>query len=238
MIACVSPSDRDFMETLSTLKYANRARNIKNKVTINQDKSSRTIASLRREIQQLQLELMEYRQGMFDKNVYLNAAYNNIVIFDLLFSLGKRVVGEDGINDAWHENQMLSSELQSLRTRVKALSETVEALTAKNVLLLAEKAAGHWVAATSGGDEQVTSLVQGYVQEIEELRARLLEAEAMYQQLKRRQMQVVTSYVTSFYIEKLDRFNDIGNIETKYHYRLARRIPTATARSIPILRPY
>ncbi|XP_018374137.1 PREDICTED: kinesin-like protein KIF21A isoform X3 [Trachymyrmex cornetzi] len=165
MIACVSPSDRDFMETLSTLKYANRARNIKNKVTINQDKSSRTIASLRREIQQLQLELMEYRQG-------------------------KRIVGEDGVNDAWHENQMLSSELQSLRTRVKALSETVEALTAKNALLLAEKAAGHWVAISGKGDDQVTSLIQGYVQEIEELRARLLEAEAMYQQLKKRQMQV------------------------------------------------
>ena len=65
MIACVSPSDRDFMETLSTLKYANRARNIKNKVTINQDKSSRTIASLRREIQQLQMELLEYRQGAY-----------------------------------------------------------------------------------------------------------------------------------------------------------------------------
>lgn len=71
MIACVSPSDRDFMETLSTLKYANRARNIKNKVTINQDKSSRTIASLRREIQQLQLELMEYRQGKCVK-YYMN----------------------------------------------------------------------------------------------------------------------------------------------------------------------
>jgi len=38
MIACVSPSDRDFMETLNTLKYANRARNIKNKVTANQVK--------------------------------------------------------------------------------------------------------------------------------------------------------------------------------------------------------
>ncbi|XP_014212531.1 kinesin-like protein KIF21A isoform X2 [Copidosoma floridanum] len=164
MIACVSPSDRDFMETLSTLKYANRARNIKNKVTINQDKSSRTIASLRREIQQLQIELLEYRQG-------------------------KRVVGEDGMNDAWHENQMLSHELQSLRTRVKALSETVDALTAKNSLLLAEKAAGQWLssgAAAAGGD--VTGLVQGYLQEIEELRARLLEAEALYQQLKKRQM--------------------------------------------------
>lgn len=66
MIACVSPSDRDFMETLSTLKYANRARNIKNKVTINQDTSSRTITSLRREIQDLRLELMEYQQGKAD----------------------------------------------------------------------------------------------------------------------------------------------------------------------------
>lgn len=62
MIACVSPSDRDFMETLNTLKYANRARNIQNKVTINQDKSSRTISLLRQEIQQLQLELLEYKQ--------------------------------------------------------------------------------------------------------------------------------------------------------------------------------
>ncbi|XP_044588252.1 kinesin-like protein KIF21A isoform X6 [Cotesia glomerata] len=159
MIACISPSDRDFMETLSTLKYANRARNIKNKVTINQDKSSRTIASLRREIQQLQLELLEFRQG-------------------------KRVAGEDGVNDAWHETQMLNSEMQSLRTRVKALSETVEALTAKNALLLAEKAAGQWV---SSGNEDASQLVLGYVQEIEELRARLLEAEAMYQQLKKRQ---------------------------------------------------
>lgn len=110
---------------------------------------------------------------------------------------GKRVVGEEGVNDAWHENQMLNSELQSLRTRVKALSETVDALTAKNSLLLAEKAAGQWIAsgaaAAAGGD--VTGLVQGYLQEIEELRARLLEAEALYQQLKKRQMHVSVGQV-------------------------------------------
>lgn len=215
MIACVSPSDRDFMETLSTLKYANRARNIKNKVTINQDKSSRTIASLRREIQQLQLELMEYRQGTFDKKLlYYVIRTLCIIIIPFFVFLGKRVVGEDGVNDAWHENQMLNSELQSLRTRVKALSETIEALTAKNVLLLAEKATGQWVAATSGGDEQVTSLVQGYVQEIEELRARLLEAEAMYQQLKKRQMQV---YLYTLYYNKiLKDVIDQTDILTKY----------------------
>lgn len=65
MIACISPSDRDFMETLNTLKYANRARNIQNKVTINQDKSSRTIHLLRQEIQQLQLEILEYKQVLY-----------------------------------------------------------------------------------------------------------------------------------------------------------------------------
>lgn len=65
MIACVSPSDRDFMETLNTLKYANRARNIQNKVVVNQDKSSRTIQFLRQEIQELQLEIMEYKQVLY-----------------------------------------------------------------------------------------------------------------------------------------------------------------------------
>lgn len=61
MIACTSPSDRDFMETLNTLKYANRARNIKNKVVVNQDKASQQISALRTEIARLQMELMEYR---------------------------------------------------------------------------------------------------------------------------------------------------------------------------------
>lgn len=61
MIACISPSDQDFMETLNTLKYANRARNIKNRVVVNQDKASQQISALRTEIARLQMELMEYR---------------------------------------------------------------------------------------------------------------------------------------------------------------------------------
>ena len=47
MIACVSPSDVDFVETLNTLQYVDRAKNIKNKVVINEDKSSKQIAELR-----------------------------------------------------------------------------------------------------------------------------------------------------------------------------------------------
>lgn len=37
MIAAISPADVNHDETLSTLKYANRAKMIKNKATVNQD---------------------------------------------------------------------------------------------------------------------------------------------------------------------------------------------------------
>lgn len=43
------------------MKYANRARNIKNKVMVNQDKASQQISALRTEIARLQMELMEYK---------------------------------------------------------------------------------------------------------------------------------------------------------------------------------
>lgn len=65
MIACVSPSDRDFVETLSTLKYANRAKNIRNKVTANKDKSSQTISALIKQVENLKIELMEFKQVYF-----------------------------------------------------------------------------------------------------------------------------------------------------------------------------
>ncbi|EGF83831.1 hypothetical protein BATDEDRAFT_8409, partial [Batrachochytrium dendrobatidis JAM81] len=37
MLACISPSDLNYAETVNTLHYANRARNIKNRVSINQE---------------------------------------------------------------------------------------------------------------------------------------------------------------------------------------------------------
>lgn len=49
------------METLNTLKYANRARNIKNRVVVNQDKASQQLAKLRSELQAIQAELLEYK---------------------------------------------------------------------------------------------------------------------------------------------------------------------------------
>ena len=53
--------------------------------------------------------------------------------------------GEEGVNDMFHENQMLNKETTNLRTRVKAMQETIDVLTAKNAQLLAEKEVGAWI---------------------------------------------------------------------------------------------
>ncbi|CAB5395918.1 unnamed protein product [Rhizophagus irregularis] len=65
MLACVSPSDSNFMETLNTLKYANRARNIKNKVSVNEsyDGNSVEINQLRGQISRLKMEIQILRAG-------------------------------------------------------------------------------------------------------------------------------------------------------------------------------
>ncbi|XP_055307750.1 kinesin-like protein Klp98A [Sitodiplosis mosellana] len=53
MIAAISPADCNYSETLSTLRYANRAKNIINKPTINEDPNVKLIRELREEIMKL-----------------------------------------------------------------------------------------------------------------------------------------------------------------------------------------
>lgn len=78
MLACVSPADTNFMETLNTLKYANRARNIKNRVTVNQDfaGSSMEVNQLKSLVNRLRLEIASLRaDGSTSSHMTLPAQY-------------------------------------------------------------------------------------------------------------------------------------------------------------------
>ncbi|KAB2082680.1 hypothetical protein ES319_A05G213900v1 [Gossypium barbadense] len=57
MIACISPADINAEETLNTLKYANRARNIQNKPVVNRDPMSNEMLKMRQQLEHLQAEL-------------------------------------------------------------------------------------------------------------------------------------------------------------------------------------
>jgi hypothetical protein len=54
MLACISPADVNCEETINTLRYANRARKIKNKAVINMDPNVAKIRRLRTRIQELE----------------------------------------------------------------------------------------------------------------------------------------------------------------------------------------
>jgi len=64
MIACVSPADSNLEETVSTLRYADRARKIKNKPIVNKDPRAAELGRLRSQVQQLQLQLISAAGGI------------------------------------------------------------------------------------------------------------------------------------------------------------------------------
>ena len=53
MIACISPAESNYEESLNTLKYASKAMNIKNKPVVNRDPHSAVLNQLRQRIKEL-----------------------------------------------------------------------------------------------------------------------------------------------------------------------------------------
>jgi len=63
MIAAISPADVNYEETMSTLRYADRAKQIKNKAVINEDPNEKIISQLRAEVEELRRKLAEANLG-------------------------------------------------------------------------------------------------------------------------------------------------------------------------------
>ncbi|UMM29818.1 hypothetical protein L5515_011989 [Caenorhabditis briggsae] len=63
-LACISPADTNSQETLNTLRYADRAKQIKNKPIINKNPKAEEIAILHALIKRLQQENSDLKQGI------------------------------------------------------------------------------------------------------------------------------------------------------------------------------
>lgn len=57
--ANIGPADYNYDETISTLRYANRAKNIKNKARINEDPKDALLRQFQKEIEDLKKKLEE-----------------------------------------------------------------------------------------------------------------------------------------------------------------------------------
>nr|KJB64147.1 hypothetical protein B456_010G034800 [Gossypium raimondii] len=102
MIACVSPADTNAEETLNTLKYANRARNIQNKAVVNRDPMASQLQAMRSQIEQLQAELLFYRGDG-------NASFDELQILKHKVSLLEASNGE--LRQELQERRLTSEQL-------------------------------------------------------------------------------------------------------------------------------
>uniref|UniRef100_A0A8C5NBY3 Kinesin-like protein n=1 Tax=Gouania willdenowi TaxID=441366 RepID=A0A8C5NBY3_GOUWI len=75
MCANIGPADYNYDETISTLRYANRAKNIKNKARINEDPKDALLRQFQKEIEELKKKLEEGKKKKVspDKMVQMQA---------------------------------------------------------------------------------------------------------------------------------------------------------------------
>lgn len=76
MICAISPSDDNYEETLSTLRYASRAKKIQNKAIVNESDVDKLIRLLREENEMLKKMLQEARTNKVAVNEEMISNFN------------------------------------------------------------------------------------------------------------------------------------------------------------------
>eukprot|EP00112_Aurelia_sp_Birch-Aquarium-sp1_P000611 Seg1058.2 transcript_id=Seg1058.2/GoldUCD/mRNA.D3Y31 product="Kinesin-like protein KIF16B" protein_id=Seg1058.2/GoldUCD/D3Y31 len=108
MIAAISPADVNYSETLSTLRYANRAKNIVNKPTVNEDANVKLIRELRDEIEKLRQMLSTTNQDK--RGAVLNVVEETKVAERISENQAKVEKLTRDWNNKWKETQKIMEE--------------------------------------------------------------------------------------------------------------------------------
>lgn len=82
MVAAISPAGDNYEETLSTLRYADRAKRIVNHAVVNEDPNARIIRELRQEVETLK-EMLKHATVSILKEKKKRKQINWIIIFVL-----------------------------------------------------------------------------------------------------------------------------------------------------------
>lgn len=111
MIASISPADYNYSETISTLKYANRAKSIENAVVRNEDSSERMIRDLQQQIEELKAMLKNAATAppATSPQEQLQQSTNNKELEEKLLEMERLQM------NTWEEKERLSKQLEQER---------------------------------------------------------------------------------------------------------------------------
>ncbi|KAG0056477.1 kinesin-like protein Klp8 [Gryganskiella cystojenkinii] len=108
IIAALSPADINYDETLSTLRYADQAKRIKNKAVVNEDPNAKLIRELKEELLELRSKL-----GVYDPSQPgpdgLKASDTVVTIVDLHGN--SRTLTKEQLQDEVHASEKIMAEL-------------------------------------------------------------------------------------------------------------------------------
>ncbi|KAF8934782.1 hypothetical protein EDD21DRAFT_213248 [Dissophora ornata] len=127
IIAALSPADVNYDETLSTLRYADQAKRIKNKAVVNEDPNAKFIRELKEELEELRSKLGVYDPLQTGPNM---AAPNALVTIVDLHGASRTLTREQlqdevqasekimsELNETWEEKLRKTQEIQLERER-------------------------------------------------------------------------------------------------------------------------
>ncbi|CAO3645499.1 unnamed protein product [Cunninghamella blakesleeana] len=167
MLACVSPSRIDYTETLNTLKYANRARNIQNRVEINVDYegSPEELTYLRNQIAKLKLQL---------SNTYRRSSSTSTTTHLTTNSSG----GSN--NSLINDHRFLKSELNRVKAYANLLAQDLSQIQGeRDTLLLQQQQQQHHLLDNNNNNNnnnnniETNPLITDYIKQIENLKLEL-----------------------------------------------------------------
>lgn len=157
MIACISPSSDNHAETLNTLKYANRARNIKNTAVLNEDTGGNAafeIMQLKKQVAALKTEIFQLR-GLHGARRAME-------------------VGATPRKGSISEGE----ETARLRAQHRELQRKLDALQREKLSIEAERDFYKSHAGTGGHGEREIAIIREHLRTIAELKSRVAELES------------------------------------------------------------
>jgi kinesin family member 1 len=130
MIAAISPADINYDETLSTLRYADRAKAIVCKAVINEDANARLIRDLKDEIVKLK-ELLRHETGINTSSDGRTALVNSCIYAKQQCSNPTESPNSEDALERLEENQKLMDSLcmsyeEKLKKTEKIMAERQE----------------------------------------------------------------------------------------------------------------
>ena len=118
MVACVSPADSNLEETMSTLRYADRARKIKNKPIVNKDPKAAELQRLRSQVQELQMRALNGGEGLaVGGQVQVRIVFSQLLKWSSFWDVRLICYSQDG--NHVEENERLTEENNKLNNALQ-----------------------------------------------------------------------------------------------------------------------